>query len=156
MQTCTRHVHGLSQRHAGAVSCMQTTVLSQPKPVAVAFTVTPLRTHTVCAAFESSEGLCDHKLTKASQQMLSEVGQKPCKLQEAAKALTLEWPAMPLNLKMPIPHTSIGSWQVGKGLLMAELGVHTSLFGTAHTNTRLVLLLIASLVRVGDSPNSDR
>ena len=50
-------------------------------------------------------------------------------LQEAKErcGFTLEWPAMPLNLKAPIPQTSTGTCRVGKGLPIAELGVQTGL-----------------------------
>ncbi len=47
--------------------------------------------------------------------------------------LTLEVPAMPLNLKAPMPHTSIGSCLVGKGLPRAELGVHTGHLASAYS-----------------------
>lgn len=56
----------------------------------------------------------------------------------AVSGLTLELPAMPLNLKAPKPQTSMCTCLVGKGLPMAKLGVHAGLLASAHTQHRLV------------------
>lgn len=48
-------------------------------------------------------------------------------MEEGYSVHTLETPGMPLNLKAPIPHTSIGDLFVGNGFPLLRAGVHTGL-----------------------------
>lgn len=50
---------------------------------------------------------------------------------EVCLRLTLEQPGTPLNLKAPMPHTTMLTGFVGKGLPTAEVGVHTRRLGSA-------------------------